>query len=178
MLKIIMRHSHSIAAALIITIMFGLAAVTPTKVHAAGYTDYAENKIQDYIFRGQASGIPSTWYIGLDSATCNDAGGGTEVTGGSYARVSVVSSLANWSGTQSAGSTSASSGTGGVISNNGAIAFPAPTANWGTLPSVRMWDASTSGNAWACFTLSIPKTVNNGDAAPTFAIGTFTITAD
>jgi hypothetical protein len=69
---------------------------------------------------------PGKLYIGLDTVACGETGSGTEVTGGSYARVAVTSSLANWAGTQSAGSTTASSGTGGTTSNNNAITFSAP----------------------------------------------------
>ena len=99
--------------------------------HAAALSDFAENKIVDAVLRGQTLGAPATGYVALYTACPTDSTAGTEVTGGSYARVAITSSLANWAGTQSAGSTTASSGTGGTTSNNGAITFPAPTANWG-----------------------------------------------
>lgn len=63
--------------------------------HALDLTNFAENKIVDALVRGQALGAPATWYISLDTVACNDAGGGTEVSGGSYARASVAASLAN-----------------------------------------------------------------------------------
>lgn len=144
---------------------------------AAAWTDYAENKIADAVFRAQSLGAPATFYIGLDTATCNDAGGGTEVTGGSYARVAVTSSLANWAGTQSAGSTSASSGTGGTTSNNAAITFPTPSAGWGTVVSMRFWDASSSGNAWVCIALTSSQTINTGNTV-SFPTGTLTLQVD
>lgn len=143
---------------------------------AGALTNHAENKLIDHIFRGQASTLPATWYVGLDTVACNQAGGGTEVTGGSYARVAVSASLANFAGTQSAGSTSASSGTGGATSNNAEIPFAVPTADWGTVVSYRFWDASTSGNAWLCVTLATPRTISNGDAAPRFSAGAIQIT--
>lgn len=152
-----------------------VAHLAPT-VQAQALTDYAENKIVDAVFRGQSLGAPATFYVALFTAACNDAGGGTEVTGGSYARVAVTSSLANWAGTQSAGSTTASSGTGGQTSNNAAITFPAPTANWGTVTHFGIFDASTSGNMWICQSLTASKTVNNGDAAPSFSAGALTVT--
>ncbi len=158
------------------SLALALAVSLPMGVQAQSLTDYAENKVVDAMFRGQTLGAPATFYVGLDTVACNDAGGGTEVTGGSYARVAVTSSLANWAGTQSAGSTTASTGTGGQTSNNAAISFPAPTANWGSVVSFRLWDASTSGNAWICQTLTAAKTVNSGDSAPSFAIGAMTIT--
>lgn len=140
-------------------------------------TDYLENKFIDWFFRGQAFTPPATLYIALFTAAPSDAGGGTEVTGGSYARVAVTASLANFAGTQSAGSTAASSGTGGVTSNNNAITFPAPIANWGTATHWGIFDAASGGNLLIWAALTTPKTINNGDAAPSFAAAALTATA-
>lgn len=117
-------------------------------------------------------------YAALLTATPSDTGGGTEVSGGSYARVAVNSTLANWAGTQSAASTTASTGTAAITSNNGAITFPSPTANWGVVTHFALYDAATTGNLlyWAALTVS--KTVNNGDAAPSFAAAALTVTED
>ena len=142
----------------------------------ANLTDFAENKLVDAIFRGQASGLPATWYVALFTAAPNDAGGGTEVTGGSYARVAVTASLANFAGTQSAGSTTASSGTGGVTSNNNAVTFPVPSANWGSITHFALMDAVSGGNMWIHGALTVAKTVNNGDPAPSFAAAALTFT--
>lgn len=144
----------------------------------AGKSDYLENKFLDFMLRAQAYSAPATTYVALLTAAPSDAGGGTEVTGGSYARVAVTSSLANWAGTQSAGSTSASSGTGGQTSNNAAVTFPAPTASWGVCTHFGIYDASTSGNLLYWAPLTVPKTINNGDAAPSFPAGTLTVTED
>lgn len=151
-------------------------------------TDVYENKLIDFLFRAQALGItgatagagtgPATLYVGLFTTNPTDVAGGTEVSGGSYARVSVTSSLANWAGTQSAGSTTASSGTGGTTSNNGAITFPAPTANWGVITGYAIFDAVTTGNMLVWAALGTSKTVNNGDAAPSFAAGALTFQID
>lgn len=126
------------------------------------------------------SGLPAllTGYVGLLTATPSDTGGGTEVSGGSYARVAVSMTMTNWAGTQSATSTTYSSGTGGTTSNNGAITFPAPTANWGTVTHFALYDQASGGNLiyWAALTTS--KTVNNGDAAPSFAISALTFQID
>lgn len=145
--------------------------------HAGALTDYAENKLIDALKRGQALGAPASLHVGLDTVACTEAGGGTEVSGGSYARVPVVSSLANWAGTQSAGSTVASSGTSGTTSNNGVITFATPSAGWGTVVSVRLWDASTAGNAWICTTLGLAKTINSGDTV-SFPAGSLTFQID
>jgi hypothetical protein len=132
-------------------------------------TDVFENQLIDFIFRGQALSLPASLHIGLFTAAPSDAGGGTEVTGGSYARAAVTRSLANFAGTQSAGSTTASTGSGGVTSNNGAITFAAPTANWGSITHFGIFDAASGGNLLIWGALTQAKTVNNGDAAPSFA---------
>jgi hypothetical protein len=153
---------------------FVVALMWAAPSHAANMTDFAENKVIDAILRGQSLGAPATWHIGLLTASCSDSAGGTEVSGGSYARVAVTASLANWAGTQSSGSTTASSGTGGTSSNNNAITFASPTANWGSITHVAFYDASTGGNIWFCTALTVAKTVNNGDAAPSFAAAALT----
>lgn len=144
----------------------------------AALSDYIENKIVDWLMRGQAFTPPTPLYVGLLTAAPSDSGGGTEVSGGSYARVSVASSLTNWSGTQAAGSTVASSGTSGTTSNNSPITFPGPTANWGTVTHFGIYDASSAGNLiwWAALTQA--KTVNNLDAAPSFAAGALSLQVD
>jgi len=154
----------------------------------AALSDFAENKIIDFLFRGQALGItgasaaagtgPTSLYVGLLTAAPSDSAAGTEVSGGSYARVAISSALANWAGTQAAASTTASSGTGGTTSNNGAITFPAPTANWGVVTHFAIYDASTGGNTLIYGALTSSKTINNGDAAPSFAAGALTFQID
>jgi len=144
----------------------------------AAFSNYLENKIVDWLFRGQAYTPPSTIYVGLLTAAPDDTGGGTEVTGGSYARVAVTSSLNNWAGTQGAGTTAASSGTSGTTSNNSAITFPTPTASWGLITHFALYDASSGGNMLGYAALTQSKNVNNGDAAPSFAAGALTAQID
>lgn len=144
----------------------------------SAWSDYSENKLVDHVFRGQAFSAPSSLFLGLLTAAPTDAGGGTECTGGDYARAEVACSTTNWSGTQGAGTTAASSGTSGTISNNIAITFPLPTANWGTVVAVGIYDASTAGNLIAWGAVSPSKTISNGDAAPQFAAGDFQFSID
>jgi hypothetical protein len=142
-------------------------------------SDYLENKIIDFVFRGQTFTPPATLYIALFTTADNDAGSArVEVSGGSYARVPVTSSLTNWAGTQGAGTTVASSGTSGTTSNNGAITFAAPTANWGTVQGMGIFDALTGGNELWYGALATPKTVNSGDAAPSFSAAALSIQID
>ena len=138
-------------------------------------SDYLENKMVDQLFRGQTAPTTSTLYVALLTAAPSDSGGGTEVSGGAYARVAVTSSLTNWAGTQSAGSTTASSGTGGQTSNNIAITFPTPSATWGTATHFGIYDAPTGGNLLFHGALSIAKTINESDTV-TFPVGTLSVT--
>jgi hypothetical protein len=124
---------------------------------------------------GTVSDGSAVW---TEQTTAMEAGTFSEVSGGSYARVGVASSLANFAGTQSAGSTTTSTGTNGTTSNNGPITFPAPTANWGLIFGWFDADASTAGNIGTYAALTTPKQVNNGDAAPSFGIGAMTTQED
>jgi hypothetical protein len=141
-------------------------------------SDYLENKIIDWLLRGQSFVPPANCYFALFTATPTDAGGGTEVSGGSYARAAVTSSLANWAGTQATASTSASSGTSGTTSNNSVITFPAPTGNWGTIVALAIMDAPTSGNILLYSPLTVSRTVNSGESAPSFPAAAFSFQLD
>ena len=136
----------------------------------AHMSDYLENKIIDWLFRAQSFTPPATMYLALFTANPTDSGGGTEVTGGSYARVSVTSALANWAGTQSAGSTTASTGTSGTTSLNGVATFVQATANWGTITGMAIFDASSAGNMLFWAPLNANQVVNSGNTF-SFAAG-------
>lgn len=138
-------------------------------------SDYLENKLIDHILRDQTWTKPSTIYVALFTAAPNDAGGGTEVSGGSYARVQVGPSLTAWEQTQG-GTGAASSGTGGLTQNAAEITFPTPSANWGSITHFGIFDASSGGNLLFHGALTDAKTVNNGDPAPKFVAGALDIT--
>lgn len=144
----------------------------------AAMSDYLENKLVDHLFRGSAFPAPAALHIGLLTTPPSDAGGGVEVSGGSYARVSYAPSATNWSNTQTSG-TGVSTGTGGGTSNSAAITFnPGPTASWGTIQAFGIWDAATGGNLLWWGLLSANKTVNSGDAPPSFQAGALNIVLD
>jgi len=113
----------------------------------AEFTDFMENKIIDHMLRAQAYTPPATVYVGLFTAAPSDAGGGTEVSGGSYAR-------------QAAGLSAAS---GGASSNSADITFPQATADWGTVTHLALFDALTAGNMLMWTPLDASKEINNGD---------------
>lgn len=137
-------------------------------------SDYLENKIIDHIFRATAFTAPSALYIALFTAAPSDSGGGTEVTGGSYARAQHDPSTTNWRNTQNSG-TGASTGTGGATANAATVTFPTPSANWGLVTHFGVFDAPTAGNLLYHGPLSQSKTINNGDPAPTFPAGSLSI---
>tara|TARA_R110000824_G_scaffold356953_2_gene544267 strand:+ start:206 stop:601 length:396 start_codon:yes stop_codon:yes gene_type:complete len=116
----------------------------------AGFSDYLEDKVLNHVFGGTAYTAPGTLYVGLYTAAPTDAGGGTEVTGGSYARKSMAAMTV--------------SGTSPTEATNGAaVEFVTATGSWGTVTHVGVFDAVTTGNllGWAALTAS--KTVSSGD---------------
>lgn len=143
----------------------------------AAMTDALENLLIDHLFRGTAMTAPAALFVGLLTAAPSDSTAGTEVVGGSYARVSYAPSGANWANTQSSG-TGVSTGATGTTSNSAAITFPAPTANWGTITHFAIYTALTAGTMYWWGALTQSKTVNNGDAAPSFQAGALSIQID
>ena len=130
-------------------------------------TNYLEDQIINHIFRTGTFTKPTNLYVALYTSATADDGTGTEVTGGSYARAQLDPLDANWTAT-SAGD--------GQTDNASAITFPTPSANWGTITHFAIMDASSGGNMLYHGSLTASKTVNNGDPAPSFPIGSLTVT--
>ena len=133
----------------------------------AKMSDYLEVELRKHIFRTGSFTKPSALYVALHTADPQDDASGAEVSGGSYARVQRDPLDANWT---------AASATNGLTDNAAAITFPGPTANWGVVTHFSIWDASSGGNMLIHGALTIPKTVNNGDPAPSFGAGDLDIT--
>lgn len=144
----------------------------------AALSDYMENILVDVLFRGQVLTLPASLYVGLFQSAGSDVAPGTEVNGGGYARVAVPRTLAAWAGTQAAGSTALSSGSGGQTSNNTDILFPLPTAAWGTVTHFGIFDAASGGNMLIHGPLSASKIINAGDNAPLFPAAALVYTID
>jgi hypothetical protein len=124
-------------------------------------TNYLENKLIDHLFRGTAYTAPTGLYFGLFTAAPGEAGGGTEVTGGAYARVNLAPSAANWRDT-AGGNAATSSGTTGTTSNAAVVTFPQATASWGTVTHWGIFDAATAGNLLFYGALTTPRTPGTG----------------
>lgn len=136
----------------------------------AAFSDYYEAQILNDMFRTTARTRPAAIWIALYTAAPSDSGGGTEVTGGSYARVQVTQADANWNA-PGAGAGAA------LIDNVNAITFATATANWGTITHVGIFDASTAGNLLMWGALTASKVVNSGDTFR-FAAGDLDISLD
>ena len=106
---------------------------------------------------------PATWHIALFTASPGVAGSAAnEVSGGSYARVAVTNNATNFP------ATAALAGANGT-----AIAFPAPTADWGTITYFGLCASTNEGtdDVRHFGALTSPVSIVSGGGAPTFAIG-------
>lgn len=159
-------------------VSFAIGAVVLTLGLTGGLSDYAANRLIDLVFRAQAFSWPGNVFVRLMTSPPSNAGGGNEVpTGGGYSSQSVPSSLAAWSGTQSPGSTTASTGTSGRTSNNSPIVYPAPTAAWGTVTHVAVSDgAGVGANLLYWRAMDNARTISGGGPAPRFAADNLGVT--
>jgi hypothetical protein len=112
---------------------------------AGNLTNYLENKLIDHFLGTTSYTMPADVYVALFTVAPSDAAGGTEVTGGSYAR-------------QIATFTAASSG---ATSNDSNIDFTGMPA--ATTVAIGIFDALTTGNMLLYGTLTTNKTTDAGD---------------
>ena len=120
-------------------------------------------------FGGVTYTPPANIFVALFTVTPTSltAGtGGTEVTGGSYARLSVTNNTTNFPSI---------SGTTRVKTTGANITFATPSATWGTVTAFAFYDASTAGNYLGGGDLTTSKTINSGDTV-TFNTGNLTLT--
>lgn len=119
-------------------------------------SNYLENALVNHVLRNTAYTSPAAVYVGLFTAVTDaEAGTGTEVTGGSYARVAATFSAPS----------------NGATSNSGAVTFPTATADWGNCTYFAIFDASSGGNALSAIkALTNARNVLNGDTI-SFATG-------
>ena len=104
-------------------------------------TNYGENRILD-LLRGAG-----TYYVGLFTAPPSETGGGTEISGGGYARQKVTFGAAS----------------GGSMTNAEALEFPTATADWGTANAWALFDAAAGGNMVWYGDITVPKALYAGD---------------
>ena len=125
----------------------------------AEMSNHLENELYDHVLRNASYTSPTNIYVSLHTADPTDAGTGTEVSGGSYARTAVtMGAPTNGSGTNSAD-----------------VQFPQATGDWGTVTHIGIWDATTSGNMLFHTPLDASKNITTGDVFK-IASGSLTVT--
>jgi hypothetical protein len=124
---------------------------------------YLANKVLDQHFGLTEFDPPATVYIALYTSAPTAAGGGTEVSGGAYARAAIANNAANFPAAAA-----------GSKSNGTAVTFAQATAAWGTVVAVGIFDALTNGNLLYFATLTTPRTVASSDTV-SFPIGSLVI---
>jgi hypothetical protein len=129
----------------------------------AGFTNFSEDLVLDWLLTNGSATRPTAWYVALYTVAPGEAGGGTEVSGGSYARTAVTFTVSGTAPT--------------TASNSAAVEFPTATGSWGTVVAAGIFDASTSGNLLAFANLTTSKTVDSGDVLR-FNTGEIDVTLD
>lgn len=112
---------------------------------AGNLSNYLEDKLIDHFLGTTSFTAPAAVYVALYTVAPSDAGGGTEVTGGSYAR-------------QTATFTASASG---ATSNNSNIDFTNMPA--ATVVAIGIHDNVSAGNLLLWGTLTTNKTTDAGD---------------
>ena len=111
-------------------------------------SNYLENALINATLRNTTYTSPSTVYAGLFTSDPTDAGSGTEVSGGSYARKAITFAAPS----------------NGVTTNSAAACeFDQATGSWGTITHFGIFDALTSGNLLYYGALTTSKTIASGD---------------
>jgi hypothetical protein len=110
-------------------------------------SNYLENALINATLRNTTFTAPATVYVSLWTSDPTDAGSGTEVSGGSYARTAVTFGAPS----------------NGASTNSADVTFPTATASWGVVGWIGINDASTSGNLLYHTPLDTSKTIDTGD---------------
>jgi len=122
------------------------------------------NEILDFLFGAVALVPPGTYYVSLWTSAPSAAEGGTEVSGGSYARVAITNNKTNFTNAAS-----------GQVSNATEIEFAQASAGWGSVVAVGLHSAASgAGNLKRFAALSSPRTVAINDTV-SFPIGSLVL---
>jgi hypothetical protein len=124
-------------------------------------SDYLENALLNAVLRNTPYTSPSQVYVALFTSDPTDAGTGTEVSGGGYARQAVTFNAPS----------------NGQVTNASDILFPVATASWGTVTHVGIYDAQTGGNLLFSGALTTSKTISANDQLK-IAAGSLSISLD
>jgi hypothetical protein len=124
-------------------------------------SDYLENALLNAVLRNTPYTSPSQVYVALFTSDPTDAGTGTEVSGGGYARQPITFNAPS----------------NGQVTNAADILFPIATASWGTVTHVGIYDAQTGGNLLFSGALTTSKTISANDQLK-IAAGSLSISLD
>jgi hypothetical protein len=113
----------------------------------AEMSNFLEDALINATLRATTYTSVATVYVSLWTSDPTDAGSGTEVSGGSYARTAVTFGAPS----------------NGVTTNSADVTFPTATASWGTVGWIGINDAATSGNLLYHSPLDTSKTIDSGD---------------
>jgi len=113
----------------------------------AEISNYLENALINGTLRATTFTAPTTIYVALFTSDPTDAGSGTEVSGGSYARKSITFAEPS----------------GGVTQSNADVTFDTCTSTWGTITHIGLFDALTSGNLLYHTALDVSKLIETND---------------
>ena len=127
----------------------------------AALSDYMEKLLLDWSMTTGSATRPTAWFLALYTAAPSDAGGGTEVSGGGYARQAIAFDAA--------------STPDGTTSNTAAVEFEATGAAFGTVTHIGIFDADTGGNLLWHGEMTTSRTIGDGDKL-VFAIGDVELT--
>lgn len=132
-------------------------------------TNYAEDNFIMHMFRSGTWAKPTVLAFALFTAAPGEAGGGTEASWTNYTRPALNPNDANWAATV---------GGNGEASNLSAITYNAPGSGPQTMTHMAICDSTTpgAGNMQLYGALTNSRILNNGDAAPSYAIGAIIVT--
>jgi hypothetical protein len=132
---------------------------------AGSLADGTEASLLDHLFAIATMTEYTAMWAALYTATPSDAGGGTECTGGSYARDSIGIGGTNWTRATS------------TVTNDNNIDFVQATAGWGTVTAMGVFSLVTAGVLyfWDDFT---GVAINTDDTARFPANTGITVTLD
>jgi hypothetical protein len=122
---------------------------------ASGLSHFAVQKLLNKMTGGTDFTPAATFYVSLWTVSPTQANsGGTEVSGGGYARKAVTNNTTNFPNI---------SGTTRTMTYSGAtVDFGVTTASWGNVIAVGWHDASTGGNLWWLTEFTQAQTIPSG----------------
>lgn len=110
-------------------------------------TNYLETQLLNHVLRATPYSAPATIYVALFTAAPGEAGGGTEVAGGGYARQPVTFTAP----------------APDSVSNIADVTFPVATLDWGTILAFALMDQPSAGNMLYYATLTASRLVLTND---------------